>query len=66
MFITTPLTSAFAYVNFGLILSHILQAIGDAILDFFRRFCLIKGCYEKMWRDLRDCPESSGTSCIFN
>ena len=32
---TTPLTSAFANVNFGLILSHMLQAIGDAILDFF-------------------------------
>ena len=35
MLMTTPLTSAFANVNFGLILyvSNILQAIGDATLD---------------------------------
>ena len=34
MSLTTPLTSVFANVHFGLILCHMLQATGDAILDF--------------------------------
>ena len=39
---TTSFTAAFANVNFGLILSYMLQAIGDVILDFFRRLCGIE------------------------
>ena len=34
MSLTTPLTSVSANANFGLILSHMLQATGDDILDF--------------------------------